>query len=44
MLGWKGSRRWKVVAVNVLVGWTMIGWVAAMIMAIRPPADERVAV
>jgi thiosulfate reductase cytochrome b subunit len=40
MLGWKSDRRWKVVAVNVLLGWTVIGWVAAMVMAIRPPTNE----
>jgi hypothetical protein len=25
-------RKWKIIAVNVLTGWTMIGWVASMIM------------
>jgi hypothetical protein len=40
MLGWKGERRWKVAAVNILLGWTMIGWVAAMVMAMRPPAER----
>lgn len=25
-------RKWKIVAVNVLTGWTMIGWVVSMIM------------
>lgn len=25
-------RRWKVVALNTLLGWTIVGWVAAMLM------------
>ncbi|MFO0229811.1 superinfection immunity protein [Gemmatimonas sp.] len=25
-------RKWKIIAVNVLTGWTMIGWVVSMIM------------
>lgn len=25
-------RRWKIVAINVLLGWTVIGWIAAMVM------------
>jgi hypothetical protein len=39
MLGWRGSRRWKVAAVNVFLGWTVVGWVVAMLMAMRPPAE-----
>lgn len=35
-------RKWKIVAVNVLAGWTMIGWVVSMIMnwAYEAPADD----
>jgi hypothetical protein len=35
-------RKWKIVAINVLAGWTMIGWVVAMIMnwAYEAPADS----
>jgi hypothetical protein len=28
---------WSLVAVNVLLGWTVIGWVAALAMALRSP-------
>ncbi|MCU0635626.1 MAG: superinfection immunity protein [Gemmatimonadaceae bacterium] len=40
MLGFRSSRRWKIAAVNILLGWTLVGWVAAMLMAIRSPAEE----
>lgn len=45
MLAWsrRSSRRWKVTAVNVLLGWTLIGWVAAMVMTFAyeaPPEGE----
>lgn len=43
MLAWsrKSRRRWKITAVNVLLGWTVIGWVVAMVMtwAYEPPGD-----
>jgi hypothetical protein len=43
MLAWKrGSRRrWKITAINLLLGWTVIGWIVAMVMtfAYEPPAD-----
>lgn len=34
MLAFAGGkrRRWKIVAVNVLAGWTIIGWIVSMIM------------
>lgn len=25
-------RKWKIIAVNVLAGWTVVGWIASMIM------------
>ncbi len=41
MLAWSrgGSRRWKVTLINVLLGWTVIGWIAALVMtyAYEPP-------
>jgi hypothetical protein len=44
MLAIKGDRRrkWKIVAVNVLAGWTVIGWIAAMVMnwAYEAPEGE----
>ncbi|MCU0647859.1 MAG: superinfection immunity protein [Gemmatimonadaceae bacterium] len=40
MLGFRSRRRWKIAAVNILLGWTVVGWVAAMVMAIRPPAED----
>ena len=34
MLAWKrqSSRRWKVLAINLLLGWTVIGWIVAMVL------------
>jgi hypothetical protein len=34
MLALKGGKRrkWKIAAVNILLGWTIIGWVASMLM------------
>lgn len=43
MLAFAGGkrRRWKIVAVNVLAGWTIIGWIVSMIMnwAYEAPSD-----
>lgn len=35
-------RKWKIVAINVLAGWTIIGWIVAMIMnwAYEAPSDS----
>lgn len=45
MLAWKGGKRrkWKITAVNVLTGWTIIGWIAAMLMtwAYEEPAPDQ---
>ena len=34
MLAFAGGKRrkWKIVAVNVLAGWTIVGWIVSMIM------------
>lgn len=45
LLAWKGEnpRRTKIVLVNLLLGWTVIGWIAAMIMTyayVAPPAGD----
>lgn len=44
MLAWAGGKRRKVkvTLVNVLAGWTIIGWIAAMLMvwAYEAPEDE----
>ena len=41
MLAWKrqSGRRWKITAINLLLGWTVIGWIVAMVMtyAYEPP-------
>jgi len=41
MLAWKRhcGRRWKITAINLLLGWTVIGWIVAMVMtyAYEPP-------
>ena len=28
---------WSVVVINVLLGWTFVGWVVALAMAVRDP-------
>ena len=48
MLAFAGGKRrkWKIVSVNVLTGWTIIGWIIAMIMNWAyeaPEADEGIA-
>ena len=46
MLAWtrRSRRRWKITAVNVLLGWTVLGWIVAMVMtyAYEPPPDGEV--
>jgi hypothetical protein len=43
MLAFKRERRrkWRILAINVLLGWTLIGWVVAMLMtyAYEPPPE-----
>ena len=43
MLAWsrKSSRRWKITAINLLLGWTVIGWIVAMVLtyAYEPPPE-----
>jgi multisubunit Na+/H+ antiporter MnhB subunit len=43
MLAWKrqSRRRWKITAINVLLGWTVIGWIVAMVLtfAYEPPSE-----
>lgn len=42
MLAWKrqSHRRWKITIINVLFGWTVLGWIVAMVLtfAYEPPA------
>jgi multisubunit Na+/H+ antiporter MnhB subunit len=44
MLAFSGGkrRRWKILAINGLLGWTIIGWIASMLMvwAYEAPADS----
>lgn len=46
MLAFAGGKRrkWKIVAINVLAGWTIIGWIVSMIMnwAYEAPDGEAV--
>jgi hypothetical protein len=41
LLAWKreSSRRWKITAINLLLGWTIIGWIVALVLtyAYEPP-------
>lgn len=43
MLAWKrgSSRRWRITAINLLLGWTLIGWAVAMVLtfAYEPPPE-----
>ncbi len=45
LLAWKrGSRRFRIIAmVNIALGWTLIGWIAALVMTFSwepPPIGE----
>ncbi len=46
MLAWKrgSSRRWKITAINLLLGWTVIGWIVSMVLtyAYEPPPPGEV--
>lgn len=35
------QKKWKIAAINILLGWTLIGWVVAMLMtyAYEPPRE-----
>ena len=43
MLAWsrRSRRRWRITAINLLLGWTVVGWIAAMAMtfAWEPPPE-----
>ncbi len=43
MLAFKreSSRRWRIAAINLLLGWTLVGWAVAMVMTFsyEPPPD-----
>jgi hypothetical protein len=43
LLAFKRERRrkWRILAINLLLGWTLIGWVVAMLMtyAYEPPPE-----
>ncbi len=43
MLAWKrqSRRRWTITAINLLAGWTGIGWIVAMVLTFsyEPPPD-----
>lgn len=34
------SSVWSVVAINVFLGWTLVGWVAALALALRDPKEK----
>ena len=46
MLAWKrgSSRKWKITAINLLLGWTVIGWIVSMVLAYayEPPPEGEV--
>ena len=35
-------RRWTILGINLFLGWTLIGWIVAMVMTLRyePPGDD----
>ena len=43
LLAWKrqSSRRWRITLINLLLGWTLVGWIVAMVMtfAYEPPPE-----
>ena len=43
LLAWKrqSSRRWRITLINLLRGWTLVGWMVAMVMtfAYEPPPE-----
>jgi hypothetical protein len=43
LLAWvrRSRRRWRITAINLLLGWTIVGWIAAAIMtfAYEPPPE-----
>lgn len=46
LLAWKNEspRRTRITLINLLLGWTIIGWIVAMVMTFAysaPPAGER---
>lgn len=32
----RAPNRWQVIVVNVFLGWTVIGWIVALVMAVKP--------
>ncbi len=44
LLAWArgSSRRWRITLINLLLGWTLIGWIVAMVLtfAYEPPAGD----
>jgi hypothetical protein len=46
MLAWKrgSSRKWKITVINLLLGWTVIGWIVSMVLtyAYEPPPEGEV--
>jgi hypothetical protein len=43
LLAWtrQSSRRWRVTLINLLLGWTVVGWIVAMVLtfAYEPPPE-----
>lgn len=40
LLAWRKRHPWRdrILVANALLGWTVIGWVACLVMALRQPA------
>ena len=36
------KKRWRILGINLFLGWTLIGWIVAMVMTLRyePPGDD----
>ncbi len=43
LLAWKrqSSRRWRITLISLLLGWTFVGWIVAMVMTFsyEPPPE-----
>ena len=39
----KVANKWSVVVINVLLGWTLVGWAVALAMAVRDQTAKQTA-
>jgi hypothetical protein len=44
IIGWRKRDRWAIAALNLFLGWTFIGWVIALVWALRAETGRTVQV